>query len=111
VPVYRSIRNGLRKSAAAAALFLGGCSSSGVLDPHGPVGGAERMILFDATLIMLAVVVPVILCTVLFAWWFRAGNRRARRLPDWSYAGRIEFVVWAIPALVILFLGGSAWIG
>jgi cytochrome o ubiquinol oxidase subunit 2 len=97
-------------SVAAATLFLGACSS-GVLDPHGPVGGAERTILFNATIIMLAVVIPVIVCTGLFAWWFRAGNRRAHRLPDWSYAGRIEFVVWAIPALVILFLGGIAWIG
>jgi cytochrome o ubiquinol oxidase subunit 2 len=87
------------------------CTSSGVLDPHGPVGEAERTILFNATVIMLAVVVPVILATGLFAWWFRAGNRKARREPEWSYAGRIEFVVWAIPALVVLFLGGIAWIG
>jgi cytochrome o ubiquinol oxidase subunit 2 len=86
------------------------CSTSGVLDPHGPVGGAERIILFDATVIMLAVVVPVIIGTGLFAWWFRAGNRRAHRQLEWSYAGRIEFVVWAIPALVVLFLGGIAWI-
>jgi cytochrome o ubiquinol oxidase subunit II len=110
VPVCRSSRNGSRISVAAAALLLGACSS-GVLDPHGPVGGAERSILVNATIIMLAVVIPVIVCTGLFAWWFRAGNRRARRLPDWSYSGRIEFVVWAIPALVILFLGGIAWIG
>lgn len=95
---------------ALVALLLGGCSS-GVLDPHGPIGGAERTILFNATVIMLAVIVPVIICTGLFAWWFRAGNRRARRMPEWSYAGRIEFVIWAIPALVILFLGGIAWIG
>jgi cytochrome o ubiquinol oxidase subunit II len=99
----------LRTSAVFVTLFLGGCS--GVLDPHGPIGGAERTILLNATVIMLAVVVPVIVCTLLFAWWFRAGNRRARRMPDWSYAGRIEFVVWAIPVLVILFLGGIAWIG
>jgi cytochrome o ubiquinol oxidase subunit 2 len=92
-------------------LLESACTSSGVLDPHGPVGGAERAILFNATVIMLAVVVPVILATGLFAWWFRAGNRRARRELDWSYAGRIEFVVWAIPALVVLFLGGIAWIG
>src|ERR1700721_4746922 len=94
-----------------SVLFECGCSTSGVLDPHGPIGGAERTILFNATVIMLAVVVPVILATGLFAWWFRAGNRRARREPEWEYAGRIEFVVWAIPALVVLFLGGICWIG
>ena len=30
--------------------------------------------------------------------------------PDWEYSGRIELIIWAIPALVILFLGGIAWI-
>jgi cytochrome o ubiquinol oxidase subunit II len=83
----------------------------GVLDPHGPVGQAERVILGDATAIMLAVVIPVIILTLAFAWWFRAGNRRATYRPDFEYAGRIELIIWAIPALVILFLGGIAWIG
>ncbi len=59
---------------------------------------------------MLAIVIPVIIATLLFAWWFRAGNAKATRHLDWSYSGRIEFVVWAIPALVIMFLGGIAWI-
>jgi len=88
---------------------LSACSS-GVLDPHGPVGKSEKLILFDATVIMLAVVLPVILCTLAFAWWYRSGNRHATRRPDWSYSGRIEFVTWSIPALVILFLGGITWI-
>jgi cytochrome o ubiquinol oxidase subunit II len=65
----------------------------------------------DATAIMLAVIVPVILLTLAFAWWFRSGNRRARYLPDWEYSGPIEVIVWAIPALLIAFLGGIAWIG
>ena len=36
---------------------------------------------------------------------------RARYLPDWEYSGQIELVVWSIPALTVLFLGGIAWIG
>ncbi len=83
----------------------------GVLDPQGPVAAAQRTILANATVIMLAVVVPVILLTLAFAWWFRAGNRWARRAPDWAYSGPIEVTVWAIPTLVVLFLGGIAWIG
>jgi cytochrome o ubiquinol oxidase subunit II len=90
--------------------LLASCKE-GVLDPRGPVGHAERVILFDATAIMLAVIVPVIVLTLVFAWWFRAGNRRARYRPDWQYSGRIELIIWSIPALVILFLGGIAWIG
>jgi len=46
-----------------------------------------------------------------FAWWFRAGNPRARYLPNWAYSGRIEIIVWWIPALVIVFLGAIVWIG
>jgi hypothetical protein len=65
----------------------------------------------DATAIMLALIIPVILLILLFAWWFRSGNRRAAYRPNWEYSGRIELIVWAIPALVILFLGGIAWIG
>jgi cytochrome o ubiquinol oxidase subunit 2 len=98
------------RACLALVLLLSACSG-GVIDPHGPIGGAERTILFNATVIMLAVVIPVILGTIGFAWWFRAGNKRAQRLPDWSYGGRVEFVVWAIPALVVLFLGGIGWIG
>jgi cytochrome o ubiquinol oxidase subunit II len=83
----------------------------GVLDPHGPVGKAERVILYDSTAIMLAVVIPVIVLTLVFAWWFRAKNSRARYRPDWEYSGRIEMIIWSIPALVVLFLGGIAWTG
>lgn len=83
---------------------------AGVLDPRGPVAANEYQLLQNATVIMLAVIVPVIVLTLAFAWWFRAGNRRARRLPDWDYAGSLEVVTWTIPLLVILFLGGMAWL-
>ena len=82
----------------------------GVLDPHGPIGQAERVILSDATALMLAVVIPVIVLTLFIAWWFRAGNRRAKYRPDWEYSGRIEVITWSVPALSVLFLGGMAWI-
>lgn len=83
---------------------------AGALDPQGPVAAAERLILMNATVIMLAVIVPVILLTIGVAWWFRTGNHRARRRPDWSYSGPLEVTVWSIPLLVILFLGGIAWL-
>ena len=92
----------------ALATLVPGCS--GVLDPQGPVGAGEKLILLDALAIMLAIVIPVIVATLAFAWWFRASNHRARYLPDWDFSGRIELVVWSIPALVIMFLGGLAWI-
>ena len=60
---------------------------------------------------MLVVVVPVILATLGFAWWYRSSNPRASHRPDESYEGRIEFVTWSIPALIVILLGGVIWIG
>ena len=60
---------------------------------------------------MLVVVVPVIVATLAFAWWYRSSNPRASRTPGESYEGRLEFVVWSIPALTVMLLGGVIWIG
>ena len=96
--------------AAAAFLFVGGCDR-GILDPVGPVGAAEKQILINSTAIMLAIVIPTMIATVAFAFWFRRGNTKAEYRPDWEYSGAIELVVWAIPALTIMLLGGITWIG
>lgn len=95
--------------ATLIALPLAGCS--GVLDPRGPVGASAKLILIDSLAIMLIIVVPTILATLGFAWWFRASNSRATYKPDWEFSGQLELIVWAIPALVITFLGGIAWYG
>jgi cytochrome o ubiquinol oxidase subunit II len=101
----------LRSLVVGAAVPITACSATGVLDPQGPIGSAERLLLFNATAIMLVVVAPVILATLAFAWWYRSSNPRARRSDDRSYEGRLEFVLWSIPALVVILLGGVIWIG
>lgn len=82
-----------------------------ILDPAGPVAAGDRLILLDALGIMLLIVIPTILCTLAFAWHYRATNRRATYAPHWAYSGRLELLVWAIPALTVLFLGGVTWVG
>ena len=70
----------LRQTAIA---LLAGCTDTSILRPAGPVGEQNRLILLNALAIMMVIVVPTIVATLVFAWWFRAGNRRARRRPDW----------------------------
>jgi cytochrome o ubiquinol oxidase subunit II len=115
----RALRHTLRKrlrplavaaSGAVALLALVACSG-GVLDPQGPVSGANSKILLNAVEIMLVIVVPTIIAAFGFAWWFRASNPRAHYRPGFVYSGEIELLVWSIPLLVILFLGGVIWIG
>ena len=92
------------------ATTLGGCSE-GVLDPKGPIADAERQILFNSLGIMLAIVIPTILATFGVAYWFRSSNARARYQPEFRYSGRLEVLVWAIPAMTVLLVGGVAWVG
>lgn len=106
----RSARLFLAGIALLTSGALSGCGR-GVLDPAGPVGSGDRVILLDALAIMLVIVVPTILCILAFAWRYRATNRHATYAPGWAYSGRLELLVWAIPAFVVIFLGGVAWVG
>jgi cytochrome o ubiquinol oxidase subunit 2 len=92
------------------AVMLGGCSQ-GVLDPKGPIAAAERLILFNSLGIMLAIVIPTILATLGAAFWFRSTNKRAIYRPDFVESGRLELLVWSIPTMTVILVGGVAWLG
>ena len=99
-----------RSAVLLPALALASCEGN-VLDPAGPIGAAESTMLIDATVIMLAIIVPLMIATIAFAWWYRESNSKAEYRPDWAYSGRLELVMWSVPLLTITFLGGIAWIG
>src|ERR1700741_1273094 len=105
-----NMRYGLLAVVLIGAATLGGCTE-GVLDPKGPIALAERQILLNALGIMLAIAVPVILATLGVAFWFRASNERARYRPNFNYSGRLELLVWSIPAMTVFLVGGVAWGG
>jgi cytochrome o ubiquinol oxidase subunit II len=100
---------GMRASALSAVLLLSACAD-GVLDPHGPIASDEKTIMFNSLGIMLAIVIPTIFATLGVAFWFRASNTRARYLPDFHYSGRIEMMVWSIPAMTVFLLGSLCWV-
>jgi cytochrome o ubiquinol oxidase subunit II len=104
------MRWGVIGTVLVSAALLCGCTQ-GVLDPKGPIAAAEREILFNSLGIMLAIVIPTILATFAVAYWFRASNARARYRPDFEYSGLLEMIVWSIPAMTVLLVGGVAWVG
>ena len=97
-------------AASSLNFALSGCSG-GVLDPQGPVGASNKLILLNALEIMLVIVVPTIAAGLFFAWWFRASNTRSHYRPNFVYSGALEMIVWSIPILTVLFLSGVIWIG
>ncbi|MDB5991641.1 MAG: cyoA [Herbaspirillum sp.] len=100
----------LKTSIVILGAGLSGCTE-GVLVTHGPIGASEKVLLLEALITMLVVVVPVILLALAYFWWFRSTNKRAVYRPDWEYSGRIEFSIWMVPLLIVLFLSAIAWTG
>ena len=85
-------------------LMLGGCDAV-LLNPSGDVALQQRNLIYTATGLMLIVILPVIVATILFAWRYRAANRKARYDADWDHSTRLELVIWSVPLLIIIALG------
>lgn len=92
----------------AAASSLGACAWP-VLDPRGPIGRDELDIIVLSTWLMLAIVVPVIVLTLAFAWRYRASNLRARYAPEWDRSHKIAAVMVLAPCTIITILGVVTW--
>ena len=101
----------LRCAAMLALLGLAGCERLIVLHPKGVVAEGTSSLLIGSFIIMLPIVVPTILAALIFGWWYRSSNRRARYEPSFVESGKIELITWAIPLLTIMLLGSVAWIG
>jgi cytochrome o ubiquinol oxidase subunit II len=91
-------------------LLLAGCNWE-VLAPAGDIAAQQRNLLVIATLLMLVIIVPVIVATLVFAWRYRAANRKAQYEPDWDHSTQLELLIWAAPLLIIICLGAITWSG
>ena len=80
-----------------------------VLDPSGPIAAKEKQLILISTALMLLVVLPVIILTLFFVFWYRASNTRAHAMPNWAHSNAIEAVVWIVPLLIVIALGWLAW--
>jgi cytochrome o ubiquinol oxidase subunit II len=92
----------------ATSVLLAGCNLV-VFNPKGDVARDERDLIILATGLMLLVVIPVIVMTFVFAYRYRATNKKARYSPRWASSHKIEAVVWGVPFLIICVLGWVTW--
>lgn len=80
-----------------------------VLDPKGWVGIRQKELFYLVVALMLIVVVPVFWLAVAISWKYRAGNSKARYLPDWDNNFWAELVWWGFPCAIILALSIVGW--
>lgn len=95
-------------SLIAGTFLTSGCNSA-LLNPKGQIALEQRSLILTAFGLMLIVVIPAVFMAIMFAWKYRASNTNAKYSPNWSHSNKVEAVVWAIPILIILFLGVLTW--
>lgn len=76
-----------------------------VLQPSGEIAYTEKNLLIFTTALSLVVVLPVFTLLGYFAIKYRAGNERAKYMPEWSENRTLEWLWWGIPILIIGILG------
>lgn len=81
-----------------------------VLEPAGLIGKKQRDLFIDASLLMLIVVIPAVFLCLIFAWKYRAGNKKAKYTPDWGHNSYAEAVWWGIPFFIIIIISIITWI-
>jgi cytochrome o ubiquinol oxidase subunit II len=96
---------------AGLAAALTGCSKAVVLHPAGDIAAQQAHMVVTATVLMLIIIVPVIALTLFFAWKYRQGNTEAEYEPEWHHSTSLELVIWTVPLLIVIALGGMTWIG
>lgn len=80
-----------------------------LLNTKGIVGDRERNLMYFALLLSVIVVVPVFTLTALFAWRYRAGNKKATYSPNLGGSRVAEAVWWLIPLVLITILSVVTW--
>lgn len=85
-------------------LLLSACEGVPLLDPKGPIGEQEKLLLFMSVGLMLIVVVPVFVMAIWFGVRYRESNAKATYKPKWEGSLRIEAVIWLIPLAIVVVL-------
>lgn len=76
-------------------------ASYDVLSPAGEVAQRQKDLILFTSALSLIVIVPVFWLLFLFAYKYRASNKKAKYLPEWDGSAKLEFIWWAIPIVII----------
>lgn len=99
------IRHGLRLS-PLLLLSLTACQTDSIsfLHPAGTIAALQREWLIEIVIALAVIIIPVFVGVAFCLWRYRLGNRNAAFTPDWSFALPLEFLVWGVPATIVIIL-------
>ncbi|MCR3754736.1 MAG: cytochrome bo3 ubiquinol oxidase subunit 2 [Candidatus Westeberhardia cardiocondylae] len=92
-------------------ILLTGCSEKiALMHPQGTIGKEEKSLILIAITIMLIIIIPVIIMELIFCIKYRNSINKKYYKPNWHHSNIIEFTIWTIPILIIIFLATLTWI-
>jgi cytochrome o ubiquinol oxidase subunit 2 len=80
------------------------------MSPSGDVALQQRNLIITSFVLMMLIVVPVIIASLVFAWHYRASNKKAHYDPEWDHSTIVELMIWSAPLLIIIALGAITWV-
>ncbi|MBC7414185.1 MAG: ubiquinol oxidase subunit II [Herminiimonas sp.] len=104
------LTRGIVTMAALTALLLTGGCNTVLLNASGDIARQQGNLILVSTFLMALIIVPVLVCIVVFAWRYRKNNTDATYKPDWNHSTQLELVIWGAPLLIIIALGLVTWI-
>lgn len=75
-----------------------------VLVPMGEIAQKEADLFWISTWLMLIIIIPVFIASILIAWRYRAGNKKAKYDPNLENHNLTEVVWWTLPCIIVTIL-------
>jgi cytochrome o ubiquinol oxidase subunit II len=99
----------IRRLLLLGLLPLSGCHTV-LMSPAGDLALQQSNLIISSLILMLLIVVPVIIMALVFAWRYRASNKKSHYDPDWDHSTMLELLIWSAPLLIIIALGALTWV-
>ncbi|CEN32129.1 Cytochrome bo(3) ubiquinol oxidase subunit 2 [Candidatus Westeberhardia cardiocondylae] len=91
-------------------ILLNGCCDDMVLfHSKGYIGIQERSLILISLIMMSIIITPVIIMTLVFLNKYKSSNNN-KYDPNWNHSNKIEYTIWTLPILSIIFLAIITWI-
>ncbi len=81
------------------------------MSPAGHVAVQLRNIMGISTFLMLLILIPIMVAIGIFAFHYRASNKRAEYDPEFHHSTSLELLTWAAPLTIVVWLGAITWVG
>ena len=99
---------------ALALLFLPAAAMAAAptqsfLQPMSATAQEQSAHLMRVIAVTMIVILPVLIGVPLILWRYRLRGAKAKYTPEWDYSGKLEWVLWGVPVLVIIVLAAWLW--